>query len=215
MVARIIQLVDQQVVLGQAIENVFNFVDEAGAASIPDLLGVYVSDVLPLCRALQSTSCQHTNIRWREVYPTQTLVQDYATGLPVAGTDGNDLEPSSTALSFKWILGNPTVVLAGGFTGHIKRGGMRLGGICEGLISGNGISAGIAAVARAYTDELLNPGGDAWRLCVASFLVGNPVHGGPARARSETVTAYTIVSTATDPSPSTQNTRKFLRGIAS
>lgn len=215
MPAKIIELVDQQMYLGQAVENVFHYVNPDGVAEASVLLTDYVTDVLPLVRALQNTQCSHTNIRWRQVFPTTTLMLDYASGLPVVGTDAGDPLPTHEAASFKWLLSNPTTVLSGGFTGHIRRGGCRLAGIGDTNESGNAMGAGYIAAAATWFNELKDPGTDAFLLCVASFLIGNHVPLGPPRARSETVTAYTIVGGATAPAPSTQNTRKFLRGIAS
>jgi hypothetical protein len=212
MVAQIVELIDVQTQAGQEVLNVFHFVDEAGTADPLVLMSDYVSDVLPLSQPLQSTGLSHNSLRWRKVFPATTLTLDYNTGLPVVGTDASDALASCDAASFKWILGNPTVVLSGGFTGHIKRGGCRLAGLDEGNVSGNTCGAGFLAAAVTWAAELRQPGGsDAWQLCVASFLVGNPVPGTP-RARSETVTAYTIVSGASQPAPSTQNSRKILRG---
>lgn len=215
MTVKILELVDQQLYQGQAIENVFHFVDVDGVADPHAFLPVYVSDVLPLVRQMQHTGCQHTNIRWRLVYPATTLMLDYATGLPVAGADANTPAPSTSALSFKWLLSNPTVVLSGGFAGHIRRGGARIGGVCDTAFVGNAVESAHITLGRAWSEEMLSPGADAWQLAVVSFLIGNHVRGGPPRLRSETATSYTIVGSSTDPAPSTQNTRKFLRGIAS
>jgi hypothetical protein len=174
--------------------------------------GQYRPESLPLVAPLQNVGLSHNVLRWRKVYPATTLQLEYGTGLPVAGTDASEALASCDAASFKWILGNPTVVLSGGFTGHIKRGGCRLAGLDEGNVSGNVCGAGFIAAAATWSAELRQPGGsDAWQLCVASFLIGNPVPHTP-RARSETATSYTIVSAASAPAPSTQNTRKVLRG---
>jgi hypothetical protein len=221
MAVKIMQLIDQQTFQGQAIENVFHFVDEDGVADMNAFPAIYVADVLPLITPAQQVGCVHVNIRYRQVYPTATLFLDHPISPTVAGGDPGDPEPSSVAASVKWLLGNPTVVLAGGFTGHIKRGGARIGGVSNSFSSGNTIAPEHVPLYAAWAAELRSPGSDTWQLCVASYLLGNPVapvppatHAVP-RDRSETVTAYTIVTGASAPAPSTQNTRKFLRGIAS
>lgn len=215
MTAQIAEIVDVQEQAGQEIQNVYHYVDPTGVADIAVLLSDYVADVLPLVRPLQHTSLSHTALRYRKVYPATTLMLEYTTGLPVAGTDASDALASADAASFKWTLGNPTVVLSGGFTGHIKRGGTRLGGFSEGNASGNSCGAGFITAAAAWFAELKDPGTDAWQLCVASFLIGNHVPHGAPRARSQTVTSYTIVTGSSAPAPSTQNSRKVLRGRTS
>jgi hypothetical protein len=218
MVALIVELVDQQTIAGEEVLNVFHFVDPDGVGDPAVLLESYVTDVLPLARPIQSTGLSHNNIRWRTVFPADSLMLDYGTGLPVVGSDAGEPLANCDAASFKWILTNPTVVLAGGFTGHLKRGGCRLAGPTEGAVVGNACSAGFIVNARAWSNELLVPGGGAFQLAVCSFLIGDPVpdpdhpHRHLPRARSHTVTSYTIVGTASDPAPSTQNTRKILRG---
>lgn len=212
MTAKIIEIADVQVLAGQQVLNVFHFVDPTGVGDPAVLLSDYVTSVLPTAQPIQSTALAHTTLRWRQVYPTTTLTLDYSTGLPVAGTDAAEPLASCDAASFQWILSNPTVVLAGGFTGHIKRGGARLAGFTETMVVGNACAPAIMTAAAAWFAALKQPGGsDAFQLCVASFLIGNPVPHVP-RARSETVTAYTIVGSSSQPAPSTQNSRKVLRG---
>jgi hypothetical protein len=100
------------------------------------------------------------------------------------------------------------VILAGGFTGHIKRGGCRIGGITEDEVNGDALVSGIGTEVQTWFAELANPGTDAFLLCVASFLSGNP----PSRPRQHTVQEYALVTGQVNPAPSTQNTRKVLRG---
>lgn len=209
---QIAEIVDLQTYQSQQILNVFHFLDEDGVADIATLASTYISDVLPLMQPIQSTSLQHSEVRYRRVYPDASLMHSTTTGLPVAGSyNTGDLLPSFYAGSVKWNLGD-TTVLSGGFTGHIKRGGARVGGQMEGMVDSAGYNSPVTLAYRAWIEELLLPGTGPWELVVCSFLIGNHIPHGPARARSSTVTSYCPVVSGSDPSPSTQNSRKVLRG---
>lgn len=212
MTVQIVELVDVQVQASEEVLNVLHYVDEDGVADPAVLLADYVTSVLPLSRPLQSAALQHTQLRWRFVYPTASLQLAYSTGLPISGTDAGELLANCDAASAAWVLSNPTVTLSGGFTGHIMRGGIRLPGMTESMVSGNTMVSGLVAAWRTWSVQLFQPGTDPWKLAVCSFLIGNHVRHGPPRARSHTVTSYTIVGGTTDPAPSTQNSRKILRG---
>jgi hypothetical protein len=163
-------------------------------------------------KAFQAVPLTHVGVKVRQVYPTSALVQEVPTVPPIAGTDGNVPADSYMAYSFKFLLNPATVHLSGGFTGHIKRGGCRIGGI---TLSGDGentVSSGVVTAAAAWGAAMLTNLATDFQLVVASFLIGNPTPGGPPRARSETVTSYTLVNDISVPGPSTQNTRKVLRG---
>jgi hypothetical protein len=212
MVARIAELIDVQDLSGQQVLNVFHYVDPDGVADIDTLVADYVGSVIPLLQSLQGAQLRHTAIRHREVYPAATLMLETAITPPLVGSAVGEQLASCDALSVKHTLGNPTVVLSGGFTGHIKRGGCRWAGATEGAVSGNDCMPGTITGMAAIMAEVRNPGEGGFQLCVASFLIGNHVPHGAPRARSTTVTSYTIVSGDSAPSPSTQNTRKVLRG---
>lgn len=208
MAVQIAQIVDVQSLNGQEILNVFHFFDSSGVASITTLCQDYVEDVVLAANAFQSTNLSHTSLRYRQLWPAATLTHTYTTGLPASGTiSAGDDEPSSTALSMQFYIGN-TVVLAGGFTGHIKRSGCRMGGIREGYINGNGTAGGIVALTDAWFAELLTMDSDGWVPCVVSMLNG-------ARVRQPIAQAYALITGYSGPSPSTQNTRKVLRGRTS
>lgn len=208
MPARVIEIVDVQTFLSQQLLNVYHFVDPAGTGSEATLVTTYITDVLPLMRLVQQTGLVHNTIKHREVYPTVGLLLDETIPGGIAGNDGNPAGDSFDALSVKWILGSGTVVLQGGFTGHIKRGGTRIGGISDAATAGNAVDAGHILTCNAFTTELILPGTGPYMLCVASFLDG-------ARVRQPAVQSYALVTEASDPGASTQNSRKFLRGRAS
>lgn len=208
MAARVAEIIDVQTLAGQQVLNVLHFVDPAGTGDLPTLVDNYVTSVIPLMKVFQTPSLSHVAIRYREVSPTASLILESTTGLPIVGTATGTVDLASCdALSAKWTLG-ATVVIEGGFTGHLKRGGIRTAGSGEEHVDGNTCTSGTITSFAAFVSELLNPGTDVFQLCVASFLNG-------ARARQTTVQAYSIVSGASAPSPSTQNTRKVLRGRTS
>jgi hypothetical protein len=205
MVARVAEIVDVQNLGGQEVLNVFHFVDPAGTGDISTLVSDYVAHVIPTTAALQTADLTHVAIRHREVYPTVTLQLTTAISPPVAGTAAaGDTEPSAVAASIQFILG-VTVVLQGGFTGHLKRSGCRIGGIGEGAVLGNTMVSGFITAANTWFTAIENPGTDVFQLCVASFLDG-------ARVRHPAVQAYSIITGIGTPGPSTQNSRKVLRG---
>jgi hypothetical protein len=205
MTAKVIEIVDVQLLEGQEVLNVFHFVDPAGTGDEAVLVSDYISDVIPLMVGIQHADLTHIAVRHRVVYPTAALVHTTPISPPVAGgVTGTDVLSSATAFSFAWALG-VTVVLAGGFTGHLKRGGCRTAAVPESYVDGNEAVAGSITNAAAWVAELLNPGTDAFLLCVASYLNG-------ARVRQPTVQSYALVTGASVPAPSTQNTRKVLRG---
>jgi hypothetical protein len=208
MVAKVVELIDVQNYYGQEILNRYHFVDEDGVADEATLVSDYVTDVLPQMLGLQTADLSHTEIRHRQVYPTAELTVAYTTGFPIPGTaSGADDLPSFFAGSIKSQPG-PTVVLAGGFTGHIKRSGIRVAGILENMVNSQGFVSSQVTQYAVWLAELQDPGTDPWLLCVASYLNG-------ARVRQPTVQSYAKIIGFSAPSPSTQNTRKLLRGRAS
>lgn len=209
MPATVYELVDVQQLFSQNIENVFHFVDPAGSTDVEGLVDNYVDDVLPLVVQLQTNQLSHVAIRYRQVYPAATLMLERALVPSVDGVETGDALATCDAMSGKWILGNPTVNLTGGSYPHIKRGGVRLGGPTEGNVIGNGVVAGYVTAWGTWVAELRNPGTGVFVLCVASFL-GPGAPG--ARVRQHTATQYAVPTAGSAPSPSTQNSRKFLRG---
>lgn len=208
MTALVVEIVDVQDFAGQQVLNVFHFVDPSGVGDPAVLLSDYVSDVLPLMKVLQDDTLTHTTLRWRTVFPTASLQLEYTTGLPVAGTDPGVALASCVAASFKWILGSGTVNLVGGTLPHIKRGGARIAALDEGNVTGNFTDSLYNTAAAAFVAELLNPGTDAFQLCVVSFL-------NSSRVRQHTAQQYALVTGSPVPAVSTQNTRKILRGRTS
>lgn len=209
MVASIVEIVDEQLLGGQQILNVFHYLSADGSGVEATLVTDYIDNVLPLVTQLQHEDLSHVAIRHRKVYPTDTLTSETPIVPPIAGViTGSDALASAYAISAKFLPGD-TVVLAGGFTGHIKRSGARIGGVAEGSFDGNALATGIAAEVQTWFAELQDPSEDgSWVLVVASFLSGNP----PTRTRQTTVQSYAILTGQINPAPSTQNTRKVLRG---
>jgi hypothetical protein len=208
MATQIAEIVDVQQYLSQQLLNVTHWVDPTGLLDIADLVADYKANVVPLIAAIQVPGCAHTDLRYRIVTAPPSLILDEPISPPVVGTNGTIGADSCDALSIKWTLGAGTVVLAGGFTGHIRRGGHRIGGYeADGTVQ-NTVSAGFITLVRTYTNELLTSQGGGWLLCVASFLDG-------ARVRQPDAQAFALVTAASDPGASTQNTRKFLRGRSS
>ena len=212
MADQVVELIDVQSYLGQEFLNVFHYLDTTGAADPLDLAAAYVTNIIPDVKAMQHTSLTHTSIKVRQVYPTSALVQEVPISPPVAGTDGNLPADSYMAYSFKFILDPATVTLSGGFTGHIKRGGCRIGGITLSDVGGNAVPSGIVTAGATWAAAMLTNLATDFQLVVASFLIGNHTPGDPPRARSDTVTSYTLVTAISAPGASTQNTRKVLRG---
>lgn len=205
MTAQIAEIVDVQQQNGQEVLNVFHFLDTTGALTITGLVADYINHVITGHVGVQSNGVSHTSIRYRQVYPTASLQLSSTTGLPLAGTDAGDPCPTSTAYSLAWVLGSGTVNLAGGTLPHIRKGGCRIAGATESNMSLNTVGAGMQTAIASWVSALLSPNADGWVLVVASFL-------NAARARVPTVQQYAIVTGASEASPSTQNSRKQLRG---
>jgi len=208
MTAKVVQLVDVQSLFGQEVLNVFHFVDPTGVGDPLVLCSDYVAHVIPAIKSVQNPNLSHTALRYREVYPTAALTATYTTGLPIVGTDGATPTDSATAYSVQLLLG-ATVVLQGGFTGHLKRSGVRFAGCTTDQMSGNSLPpSGVQTAVAAWFTAIQNPGTDAFLLCVASYLDG-------ARVRQPEVQSYALITGASPASFSTQNTRKVLRGRTS
>ena len=205
MVAQVAQIIDVQSLAGQEVLNVFHYVDTSGAASLATLVSDFEVDYMTSVANMQTNQLAHIATRYRIVSPTAGLQQTHTLSSPHVGQQSdNDPLASCDAYSVAWTLG-ATVVLAGGFTGHLKRGGARIAGPTEGLVSGNVcVGAALATWPTAF-GNLQAPGSGGWQLVVASYLNG-------ARVRQTTVQAYCLVTGTSVPSPSTQNTRKVLRG---
>lgn len=216
MAAKIVEIIDVQSLYGQQVLNVFHYVNPDGVASEDTLVADYINHVIPLVQIVQGPDLTHVAIRHRQVYPVDLLVAETAISPPLAGLRGStETLASCDAISVKFNPG-ATVVLAGGFTGHIKRAGCRLAGPTEDEVQGNTLVSGIATEIQNWFNELKDPGTDAFLLCAASFLSGNPARPGvpSTRARQHTVQSYAIVTSQSNPVPSTQNTRKVIRGRA-
>jgi hypothetical protein len=207
MTAQIVELIDVQSYFNQECLNVFHFVDTTGVADPTVLVSDYVTDVIPLATAMQSDGLTHTAIRYRVVYPTAELTQEVPISPAAAGALTSDALATFYAASSKWTGIIPTVNLIGGTLPHIKKGGVRLPGMVEGQAEGEEFASAFVTAWLAWFAELKDPGTDAFLLCVASFLNG-------ARVRQPTVTQYAVVQGTSDPSPSTQSSRKILRGRA-
>lgn len=212
MAIQIVQIVDLQSYAGQQIENVTHWLDTTGALDPTALLTDYKANIIAAMKAVQHTSLTHTALKYRQVYPAAALQQESVISPAVAGTDGNDPAASFVAYSLKFTLSTATVVLSGGFTGHIKRGGMRIGGVTNDATEQAGVSAGVITSVATLGTRLTTAQGGGFVLVIASYLIGNKVLGGPPRARSHTVTSYALVTGVSAPGASTQNTRKVLRG---
>jgi hypothetical protein len=205
MASQIAELVDVQQDAGQEVLNVYHFLDTTGALSIATLAADYIANVEPTMAAFQHSNLSHTAVKYRQVYPAATLQLSVANSPALVGGSGTTPMPSADAASMGWILGSGTVNLVGGTLPHIKRGGVRIAGITEAQVNANTMIAGYIAAARAWWALLLDGGMVGWELCVVSFL-------NAARVRQHTAQQYAIVTGTTDPAPSTQNSRKVLRG---
>jgi hypothetical protein len=205
---QVCEIVDVQMFGGQEMLNVFHFVDTSGVASEATLVSDYANHVIPLIKIPQTSSLTHTAIRHRLVAPTDELMHTTPISPPVAGGDANTPGDSYVAYSVQFFLGT-TVVLSGGFTGHLRRSGCRIPGPTIDSMDANAPpDAGILTAFANWFGQLVNPNGGAWNLCVASFLNG-------ARVRQHTVQSYALIPSCSTPSYSTQNTRKVLRGRVS
>jgi hypothetical protein len=202
---QVAEIIDVQDLGGQQVLNVYHYVDTSGALTVATLLTAFETDVLPKETAFQEASIVHNSLRYRIVTGSPSLMQEkFITPQPGQAASSGYFTPE-TAFSFKFGLPLPTVILAGGFTGHIKRGGCRIAGIPKGAIVSNVVASGNLAVCATWATSLIAPSGGGWVLCVASFLNG-------ARARQHAVQAYAVVGSVSAPGASTQNTRKVLRG---
>lgn len=206
MPAQIVELVDVQVQAAQQVLNVYHYLDVVGTEDPAALVADYIANVLPNTVRLQSTGLEHRAIRYRQVYPAALLTHEFEIATPIPGTNTGAPLASCDALSFKWGIGD-TTVLAGGFTGHIKRGGTRLAGPTEAMVAGNDVDPATISDAALWAPTVTDPSDGTWLLVVASFL-----DGADPRARQDTVQAYAAVLSVSIPAPSTQNTRKILRG---
>ena len=219
MAAKIVELIDVQLLNGQECLTRFHYLDADGVADEAVLVADYITDVVPLAKVFQSTVCTHVAIRHRQVYPVALLQQETPIVPVVAGVDGDPAANDCLSYSIKWGIGD-TTYLTGGIPPHIRKGGKHLPGVTtsyadEEPLTGGGIDTAIAA----WFTEVKDPGTDPWQLIVASFDLGRShrVKVGTTvtittPAPSPTVTKYALVLSASLPSVSTQNTRKKLRG---
>lgn len=211
MVAQVAEIIDVQTYDLQQTLNVFHYVDTAGTAVLTDLVDAYQENAIPLMIALQHSGLSHTAIRYRDVFPTATLMQERAITPAITGTEGGEGLASFFAASAKWALPDPTVNLIGGTLPHIRRGGVRVGGQAESQVGNLDYISDFVTAFALWVATLIDPVGDgSWQLAVVSFLGG-----GSPRPRESTATQYALVGGASAPSPSTQSTRKILRGRAS
>lgn len=205
MTANIWEVVDYQILAGESCLNVFHYIDSAGTADPTVLMADLVAHYIPAVAVDQHTALSHVQLSYRQVYPTAALGVVYTTGLPINGAiSASDVLANAFALSVKWTIGT-TTNLVGGTLPHIKRGGARIAGATEGDVSGNNIAGTVAADWATAFGHLVTDTSEAFQLVVASFLDAS-------RVRQHTVQQYAHVLASSAPSPSTQNSRKILRG---
>jgi hypothetical protein len=199
------EVVDRQVLASEACLNVFHFLDSSGVNPVTDLLDDLIARYIPAAAALQHSSLVHQDLLYRQVYPSQQLQHTYSVGLPIAGSlSGSDVAANAFALSMAWLIGS-TTNLGGGSPPYLKRGGMRLPGPTEGDLAGNTCGPSVVSAWAAAFATLTPVAGGDFEFIVASFL-------NAGRVRQHTVQQYAPVLGTSAPAPSTQNTRKILRG---
>jgi hypothetical protein len=199
------EVVDRQVLASEACLNVFHFLDTTGVNPVTDLLDDLIANYIPAAAGLQHVSLTHQDLLYRQVYPTQQLQHTYSVGLPIAGAlSGSDAAANAYALSMAWLIG-ATVNLGAGSPPYLKRGGMRLPGPTEGDLSGNTVPGSVVSAWLTAFGTLTPVAGGDFTFIVASFL-------NAGRVRQHTVQQYAPVLGTSSPAPSTQNSRKILRG---
>lgn len=219
MTAKVVELIDVQLLNGQECLTRFHYLDADGVASESVLVSDYINDVLPLVVPFQSSITRHVSIRHRQVYPTALLVQETAISPAVAGLSAAAPGPDHASISLKFGIGD-TTYLAGGLPPHVRKGGKHLPGVTMAYMDEDALTdAGFDALVATWFTEVKDPGTDPWQLVVASFEVtGQHLIKTPGQriitkaVVSPTITKYAPVLTVSPASISTQNTRKKLRG---
>jgi hypothetical protein len=219
MPAKIVEIIDVQLIGGQQALSRYHYLDADGVADEAGLVGDFLEFVVPATAAFQTTQVQHVALRHRQVYPTALLVQEVPISPAVSGANGSAAGPPNASISIKFGLGD-TTYLTGGTPPHIRKGGKHFPGVDllhmdpEALMD-----ATYNALVATWFTQASRPVGDPWGLVVVSFELTRSHTVDTAATRtitkaqqSPTVTKYAPVLSASVPSVSTQNTRKVLRG---
>jgi hypothetical protein len=219
-VPKIVELLDVQLLNGQECLSRYHFFNADGGADEDVLVADYITDVLPLVAAMQTTVTHHVAIRHRQVYPAALLLRETAISPVVSGSNGSAPGPDNASISIKFGIGD-TSYLGGGAPPHIRKAGKHLPGVDATHLDEEPLmGSDYDALVAAWFTGVQRPGGaDAFALVVVSFeltsshIVNTHTTRTTTKAvHSPTVTKYAPILTASPPSVSTQNTRKRLRG---
>jgi hypothetical protein len=218
MVAKIVELLDVQIMGGQECLTRFHYLDADGVADEAVLVADYITDVLPVVTPMQTLAVQHVAIRHRQVYPTAMLLQETPVSPTSQGTNTSQIGPDYGSISIKFGIGD-TTYLTGGVPPHIRKGGKHLPGLPANQAENTLLGGSWSTMVAAWFAEAQDPGTDPWQLVVASFELTRSHSVNTTTVRtvtkatySPTVTKYAPVLSAVGASASTQNTRKQLRG---
>lgn len=219
MAAKIVELIDVQIMAGQVCLTRFHYLDADGVADEAILVADYLADCVQTMANFQSTALSHVAIRHRQVYPTPTLAAEVPINPIIGGAQSGTPAESFVTFSMKYNVG-PTTQLGGSDGSHISRGGKHLPGVTTTDVAGDALPRGaLQSTINTWWTAVKDPGTDPWQLIVASFETGrsHKVKVGNVTtittpAPSAIVTKYATILGISVASTSTQNTRKVLRG---
>jgi len=164
----VVELVHEQVYLGQVVNNVYFFEAIVGGASLQDLADWFEAAVVPATKIIQNDEVSHVALRLRNLFNLAEVVEEPLTG--VGGNASGNLElPSFIAASFRLDHDNAVV----------RPGYKRFVGASESNVTDALWAASYLVGLGLIADELVNPPAtpnDDWAHVIVKRLceVANP-----------------------------------------
>lgn len=145
-IGEVVELVHEQLYLGQTINNVYYFQDSVGGTPLTTLSAWFETNVVPKVKAFQVDILTHVNLRLRNLMDVGETYEEPLTGTGAQPAGVIEM-PSFFALGIR--LDHPT--------GDIRPGFKRYAGANEGSFEDALVVAGVVTQLETLAAELVNP----------------------------------------------------------
>lgn len=142
----VIELVHEQLYMGQTVNNVYYFQDSVGGTPLTTLSAWFETNVVPKVKALQAAELSHVNLRLRNLFDVGETYEEVLTGTGAGAADAAEL-PAFMAYSIR--LDHPT--------GDIRPGFKRIAGGRETHMDDGLLNATVITLMDTLAGELINP----------------------------------------------------------
>lgn len=154
---------------GQQMLNRWHFYNEDDTAPVAGTLTAFIESVLTPYAGGMSNQLSFTELLYRVITdPLSTQNSQFI--LPaLVGAETTDPAVSFTTATVRWQIGVTAILTAEDPQRRIHRGSKHLGGLIDGYLINNSLSAGCITAAGAVASGYLGLAEDGWLPCVAGF----------------------------------------------